>query len=134
MTEVALALIWRGGRWLLQRRAPGNPVLPGLWEFPGGKVEEGETLGAALERELQEETGLVLLTARSCLVLEGTPRLHPFLVEAGGEPSTVLAWGWFTIEEMRRLPIPPRNRVLLERLDPDSLAAELRSPPSHLIG
>jgi mutator protein MutT len=134
MTEVALALIRRGERWFLQRRAPGNPVLPGLWEFPGGKVEGGESLEAALERELQEETGLDLLTARSCTVLDGTPRLHPFLVEAEGEPSTVLAWGWFTVEEMLRLPIPPMNRALLERLDPDSLAAELRTPPSHLIG
>ena len=45
MTEAVLALIGHGGRWFLQRRDPGNPVLPGLWEFPGGKVEEGETLG-----------------------------------------------------------------------------------------
>ncbi len=116
MTVVALALIRRGERWFLQRRDLGNPVLPGLWEFPGGKSEAGETPQQALRRELREETGLDLRTARPCTALEGTPRLHPFLVEADGDPCTGLAWGWFAVEEMRRLPIPPRNRALIEGL------------------
>ena len=134
MMEVALALIRRGERWFLQRRHPGNPVLPGLWEFPGGKVEEGETLAEALARELREETRLDLRKARPCPVLAGTTRLHPFFVEAEGDPRTELAWGWFTIEEMRKLPVPPMNRALIERLAEDPQAAELRVDPSHLIG
>jgi 8-oxo-dGTP pyrophosphatase MutT (NUDIX family) len=117
MTEVALALIRRGERWFLQRRHPGNPVLPGLWEFPGGKVEAGETLEAALARELQEETGLLLREARPGPVLSGTTRLHPFFVKAEGDPCTELAWGWFTVAEMLRLPIPPRNRMLIGALE-----------------
>jgi 8-oxo-dGTP pyrophosphatase MutT (NUDIX family) len=116
MTEVALALMRRGERWFLQRRAPGNPVLPGLWEFPGGKVEEGETLEAALVRELREETGLVLRKARPCPPLPGTTRLHPFFVEAEGDPRTELAWGWFTMAEMLRLATPPMNIVLIGTL------------------
>lgn len=134
MTDVALALIGRGGRWFLQRRALDNPVLPGLWEFPGGKVEEGEALEAALGRELREEIGLALLTARRGPMLAGPPRLHPFFVETGGEPCTELAWGWFTVEQMRRLPIPPLNRILIELLGEGAGVAELRPPPSHLIG
>ena len=134
MTEVALALIQRGQRWFLQRRHPENPVLPGLWEFPGGKVEEGETPEAALARELREETGLDLRTARPCAILDGPARLHPYHVESDGDPRTDLAWGWFTLEEMRRLPIPPMNRLLFERLAQDPQAAELRVNPSHLIG
>ena len=116
MTEVALALIRRGERWFLQRRHPENPVLPGLWEFPGGKVEDGETLAEALARELREETRLDLRKARPCPVLSGTTRLHPFFVEAEGDPRTELAWGWFTIEEIRRLPIPPMNTVVIGAL------------------
>jgi 8-oxo-dGTP pyrophosphatase MutT (NUDIX family) len=116
MTEVVLALLRRGERWFLQRRDPGSPVLPGLWEFPGGKVEAGETLQAALERELREETGLALRAADPCMALKGTTRLHAFLVESAGDPRTELAWGWFTVEELRRLPIPPRNWALLELL------------------
>ncbi|MDR3684422.1 MAG: NUDIX domain-containing protein [Geothrix sp.] len=131
MTTVALALLRRGERWFLQRRDPRNPILPGLWEFPGGKSEAGETPLQALRRELREETGLDLRTARPCAVLAGTPSLHPFLVEADGAPRTDLAWGWFTVGEMHRLPVPPRNRALIEGLPAGTPWGNLGS--SHLI-
>jgi len=54
---VACALIDADGRVLLAKRPPGRP-LAGLWEFPGGKVEPGETPEAALIRELGEELGI----------------------------------------------------------------------------
>ena len=60
----AVALIDVDGRVLLAQRPPGKPMA-GLWEFPGGKVETGETPEAALIRELQEELGID--TWASCL-------------------------------------------------------------------
>jgi 8-oxo-dGTP diphosphatase len=60
----ACALIDADGRVLLAKRPPGRP-LEGLWEFPGGKVEPGETPEAALVRELEEELGIVV--APKCL-------------------------------------------------------------------
>jgi 8-oxo-dGTP diphosphatase len=54
---VAVALIDPDGRVLLAQRPPGK-ALAGLWEFPGGKVEPGETPEAALVRELTEELGI----------------------------------------------------------------------------
>jgi 8-oxo-dGTP diphosphatase len=60
----AVALVDLDGRVLIARRPPGKPMA-GLWEFPGGKVHEGETPEAALVRELREELGID--TARSCL-------------------------------------------------------------------
>ena len=53
----ACALIDEDGRVLLAKRPPGK-VLEGLWEFPGGKVEPGETPEVALIRELREELGI----------------------------------------------------------------------------
>lgn len=53
----AAALVGVDGRVLLARRPPGKPMA-GLWEFPGGKVRNGETPEAALVRELREELGI----------------------------------------------------------------------------
>jgi 8-oxo-dGTP diphosphatase len=61
---VAVALIDADGRVLLTQRPPGK-AMAGLWEFPGGKVHEGETPEAALIRELKEE--LDIDVAAACL-------------------------------------------------------------------
>ncbi|MCD8571519.1 MAG: (deoxy)nucleoside triphosphate pyrophosphohydrolase [Alphaproteobacteria bacterium] len=53
----AVALVDADGRILLAQRPPGKPMA-GLWEFPGGKVEEGELPEFALMRELEEELGI----------------------------------------------------------------------------
>lgn len=116
MTDVVLALIRREGRWFLQRRDPAAAVLPGLWEFPGGKVAPGEPPERALERELREEVGLPVLAHRPLPEQAGAQRLLPYLVTTEGEPRTELAWGWFTPEEMHRLPVPPANGALLSAL------------------
>jgi 8-oxo-dGTP diphosphatase len=57
MKVVTAAIITRNSKLLVARRA-ANQKLPGFWEFPGGKVEIGETLQACLERELLEELGV----------------------------------------------------------------------------
>ena len=54
------AAIFQGQRLLLVRRSSGDRLFPGVWEIPGGHVEQGETLEAALHREIKEETGLAI--------------------------------------------------------------------------
>ena len=54
---VAAAIIWRDGRYLGVRRPEGKPMA-GKYEFPGGKIEPGETPAAALARELRDELGI----------------------------------------------------------------------------
>ena len=58
-TEIAVAVVRHGGNVLIGRR-PQGAALAGLWEFPGGKVEPGETPAAAAVRECREETGLAI--------------------------------------------------------------------------
>ena len=58
MKTVTAAIIRKKNKVLVARRAPGEK-LAGMWEFPGGKLEEGETLQECLERELEEEFGII---------------------------------------------------------------------------
>jgi 8-oxo-dGTP diphosphatase len=66
--RVAAGVVRREGRWLMTQRPPGGP-LGLLWEFPGGKIEPGETPEQALEREVREELG-VGATAGETLAIE----------------------------------------------------------------
>jgi 8-oxo-dGTP diphosphatase len=69
VTEVAVGvLIDDDGRFLLTSR-PAGKVYAGYWEFPGGKVEAGESIEAALRRELHEELGITIAAAQPWQVL-----------------------------------------------------------------
>ncbi|GAB6057294.1 (deoxy)nucleoside triphosphate pyrophosphohydrolase [Desulfonatronum parangueonense] len=57
-TKVVAAVVWREGRYLAVQR-PDGKHMAGFWEFPGGKVEPGETLEQALVRELREELEII---------------------------------------------------------------------------
>ena len=112
-------MIERRGRYLLAQRPP-DKVHGGLWEFPGGKVDAGETLAAALARELAEE--LVLHGARVGEVL-GVQRdalrnlhLHFMTVATDGAPIAVehTALGWYQPEEAWGLNLAPLDRAFLE--------------------
>src|SRR5437762_55373 len=68
--HVAVGLIFNLAGEVLIAKRPPQKYLPGLWEFPGGKVEEGETINNALIRELQEELGIIVQTASTFTKIE----------------------------------------------------------------
>jgi 8-oxo-dGTP diphosphatase len=123
---VAAALVDANGRILLQRRAAGRSMA-GLWEFPGGKVEEGETPEAALARELQEELGIatdVAVLAPACFASAPNGDRHMILLlylcrQWRGEPRALDAEAlmWVTPAEMTGLAMPPADRPLIALLD-----------------
>ena len=113
--RVVAAVVERHGRYLLCQR-PAGKRHGGLWEFPGGKLEPGETLQAAVRRELAEELGVEV---RACggqlFAIEdpGSPfviEFHP--VEIAGEPRCLehsdLAWA--DVPGMLRLDLAPSDR------------------------
>lgn len=126
MIVVAAALVDSDGRVLLQQRAPGRQMA-GLWEFPGGKIEQNELPEAALVRELREELGIdtdtaclapaafasapagarhMLLLLYTCRKWQGTAR-----------PLDASALKWVRPREMFVLPMPPADKPLIGLLD-----------------
>ena len=127
---VALALIDPRGRILMQKRKAGADH-GGLWEFPGGKVEPGESPYFALIREIAEELGVVV--AAIDLRDEGEVWAEPIssdpqatrlvlnlyrCVRWRGEPRCLdaEAIGWFSVAEAVLLAVPPLDRPFIARL------------------
>ncbi|MGJ8582823.1 MAG: 8-oxo-dGTP diphosphatase MutT [Marinosulfonomonas sp.] len=121
----AVALIDRDGRVLLAQR-PAGKSMAGLWEFPGGKVEPGETPELALIRELQEEIGID--TWESCLApltfashsYEDFHLLMPVFacrkwqgIPAAKEGQTL---AWVHAKDLRDYPMPPADIPLISVL------------------
>ena len=84
--EVVAAVIRRGNRILLASRPAGKP--PAGWEFPGGKVEPGEALGAALIRELDEELGVAVTPDRELETVRRENIVLHFIAAAMPENAT----------------------------------------------
>jgi mutator protein MutT len=124
MVEVAVALVFREGHVLVTCRPPGTH-LAGFWEFPGGKIREGETPEACAEREVSEETGvLVRARARRPSVDWSYPervvRIHPVdcdWISGEGEPKEVAKLCWARLSELRSLEFPPANHALIAELE-----------------
>lgn len=125
LVVVAAALIDGEGRVLLAKRPEGKPMA-GLWEFPGGKVEPGETPEEALARELREELGLDLSGA--CLApfsfvserLTGAHLLMPLYIVRRWRGTPVPREGqelaWTRAGSLGAYPMPPADRPLVPLL------------------
>lgn len=82
MTDVVCAVFLRPERYVLACRRPFNKCEGGKWEFPGGKVELGESSIAALEREILEELGVIISVGEALTpVKHGPILLQPYCVE-----------------------------------------------------
>lgn len=122
--RVAAAVITRNGYFLITRRKRDAP-LAGLWEFPGGKCEDGEPLERCLYREVLEELGVEIaepkflvdvyyeypdsppihLSFFRCSIHRGTPR-----------PLECMAFRWVKPEEFPKFDFPPADEGFLARL------------------
>jgi 8-oxo-dGTP diphosphatase len=125
MIVAACALVDSDRRVLIAQRPEGK-MFPGLWEFPGGKLEEGETPEQALIRELDEELGIS--TRSACLAplafgshtYESFHLLMPFYVcrkwEGTPQPREHVALKWVRPQGLRDYPMPPADEPLIAPL------------------
>lgn len=129
VVEVVAALVFEDGRWLVARRPADDPLGP-VWEFPGGKVQSGEGLAAALERELAEELGIAARAGAEVETIEHATshrrvRLHFLRCERlAGRPVGLdgQAVAWVPTARIPDLDFPPADARLLARL-PELAAA-----------
>ena len=109
------AVVRRDGRYLLGRR-PEEKRHGGLWEFPGGKLDEGEDAAAAARRELAEELSLETVDVGAALHSVRDPAspfvIHFHPVDVRGEPEAHEheQVGWFTLDEMSGISLAPADR------------------------
>ncbi len=119
---VTAAVIERDGHFLVTRR-PRGVHLEGLWEFPGGKCEPGESLTACLERELREELAVTARVGREILTTahdypDRRVELHFLACELLEAPSPQIGqeMRWVSRDQLIALPFPPADAELISLL------------------
>lgn len=120
-TRVIAAVVRRDGRYLLCRR-PAHKRHGGLWEFPGGKLEPGESIVEATRRELAEELGVEVRAVGELLHSAHDPgsafviEFHP--VEIEGDPRCLehAALAWVSVGELPAYALAPSDREFVRHL------------------
>jgi mutator protein MutT len=118
---IAVAVVEDAGRFLIGLRLPGGP-LAGYWEFPGGKVQPGETPPAAAARECLEETGLEVSIGPALATVpfaydQALVKLHFFAARPLRAVAALPArFRWVPAGALGEYTFPPANRGLLELL------------------
>ena len=121
--EVAAALVFDSDRLLIAQRPPGVH-LEGLWEFPGGKREPGETYEACLLREIREELGCEVLVGPMLhesehAYPEKSVRIRFFqcrIVSGMPEPLECAALRWVSQDSLGQFQFPEADQALIEQL------------------
>ena len=119
---VTAAVVERDGALLVTRRSD-HQHLGGMWEFPGGKCEPGETLAACLRREMREELDVDVEVGDEIHTVthhyaERSVELHFFTCELRGSPRPMLgqAMRWVARAELRPEEFPPADAELIALL------------------
>ncbi|MCK6624857.1 MAG: A/G-specific adenine glycosylase [Anaerolineae bacterium] len=121
--DVVAAVLRENGRVLIAQRPPEG-MLGGLWEFPGGKVEAGETLAGALQREIREELGLEIAVDEPIVTVKHSYTHFKITLHAlacrllAGQPQAlgVADWRWVTLAELDAFPFPRTDQKIIAAL------------------
>ncbi len=125
--EVSAAVIQRNGKTYIQQR-PQKGLMGGLWEFPGGKMEKGESPEKCLEREIMEELGVQVTIKKKIMTIKHSytqfrVTLHVFIcgLKQGRIHTTCCdQWKWVSLKNINQYPFPAANVKILKYLNSNS--------------
>lgn len=120
---IGVAVIWKDQRILIDRRKPEG-LLGGLWEFPGGKLEPGETIEECIQREIREELAIDIAVGEQLIVVDHTYTHFRVTLNVhhcqylAGEPQAIECdeIRWVSIDELSDYPFPKANIKIIEAL------------------
>ncbi|MBE9099118.1 A/G-specific adenine glycosylase [filamentous cyanobacterium LEGE 07170] len=122
--SIGVAVIWNEAGQILIDRRPPSGLLGGLWEFPGGKIEPGETVEDCIRREIQEELGIEVEVGDRLISLDHayshfrvTLNVH-HCRHLSGEPQPIECdeIRWVSLDELDQYPFPAANVQIIDAL------------------
>ena len=121
--HIGAGVIWHHGKILISQR-PLKGLLGGLWEFPGGKQEPGESLRGTVRREIQEELGIKVDVGRQLAEVNHayshfkiTLHAHHCTYRSGKvQALEVMNWRWVRPEELKKFAFPAANQPVIQLL------------------
>jgi mutator protein MutT len=123
LKQVGVGIIWDQHKLLIDRRLPTG-TLPGVWEFPGGKLEPGESAQDCIAREILEELGLKVAVGEELMIINHSyPTFDIQLIVhhcryLGGTPQLLACdeVRWVTVAELNNYEIPAANAAIVDKL------------------
>lgn len=124
---IGVAVVWNDQKQILIDRRPQKGLLGGLWEFPGGKIEPGETVEECIRRELQEELAIDVEVGDRLITIDHTythfkVTLNVFHCRhVGGDPQPIECdeIRWVDVSELEQFPFPKANIQIIDALKKD---------------
>lgn len=124
--DIAVGIIWDKQNQVFIQQRPAEGLLGGLWEFPGGKQEPGETLEETVQREIQEELGLDVtvgdkITTVNHAYTHFKITLHAYHCQPTDSqqtpnPTVAESWHWVPLSDLPQFAFPKANKTVLEAL------------------
>ncbi|HIK08082.1 MAG TPA: 8-oxo-dGTP diphosphatase MutT [Trichormus sp. M33_DOE_039] len=121
---IGVAVIWNDHKQILIDRRRPEGAMGGLWEFPGGKVEVGETIEDCIKREIDEELGVSVTVGEHLITIDHTYTHlrvtltvhHCYLVAGVPQPLECDEVRWVNLDELEQFAFPQANSQIIAAL------------------